>query len=819
MSITREGWKSQKILAQVCRQCLSKVVTTPVKQQTRQFGTQKVLFESEKATTPGPSLMETFRHELYQPTPIALRPNIPYSAWVKKTIVRRQGRKRILNMYQLMKNRHPNLLSQLSQRDLNSLVRIFITNPDDPSSNGPMQEAFQILQDLKKGTLFSQASFGQPEMELLIYLATELKYTRKALDLLSEATQLYQGQLSLTTFEHVFGLLSREKKSPKTIDVWLSRLANLGYQPSKSIVRSVVISKISNELDDAASYLRKHHPTTDLARLVNTHTEDARDLLDNALNVFAIDCLEEWRLNDARNIYLRKREVGMSTNVIVKRVMDKALHTGQVQAAERMLKDTIKLEDTFNVKLCSRKLIDWYLSYKDIKQAVLVWDQLEQHGLELNQEVMEELMIEAAKLKYHVDAMRLYRRCNDLYPTTTSIETAIYVFRSLVNTKDFVNAREIQGSIESALHQRKLTDQSARIATRALFGLSAQTGDVALFERIFETSEKLKLGLTHRGLTSLVAMYLRRGEVHLAKAAFQQVAARTNGPDVVDFNLLMRTIVMEEQRVDYDKIFEILTHMKLVDVQPDETTLRTMLMFYRSESEMQRSLYEKLLVNPTSISRFNQVYLNNLAFKNLLTEKTIAQVVGILKRGNRGELFPSEANTPILVNGATYSILLTAANENRDYTSIAELLIKDMLARGWKPKRLVYEELIRNLAKKGKIAKARKYIALMEKETGEKAGAETYTKLIDGFLYLKKPHLAKHVVLDDLIKNKIRFDEVVREKVKTVNTKLYYKKRRRIELREKRKIELQKKAELKLQKKAEELQKKAELKAEELKKK
>ncbi|GAA5800831.1 hypothetical protein HPULCUR_006270 [Helicostylum pulchrum] len=694
MSISRESWKSQKLLAQVCGQCLSKrILVTPVK-FSRGLGTQSV---KESSPAPVPSLLESFRQELYQPTHNDLA--LSYSPWVKKSIQRRQGRKKVLNMYQLMKNRHESLLSQLSQTDVDLLIQKFMTNPDDPSSNGPSTEAFDILQDLKEGQLFTQAKFRQEEMELMIYLATELKLTKKAMSLLTEATEQYD-QLNISCYEAVFGLLASQKKQMKKMDYWLQHLEKVGLQPTKSIVRSVVLSKLMlNQLEEASVFL--------------------------------------------------------------------PLFTGHVHTAERMLKDTITMEDIASASTCSKRLIQWYVSQKDMKHAMLVWEQMEHNGLIISQDVMEELLVHAAKLKYHVDTMKLYRRCNHLYPTST--EASIYVLQCMVRSKSFTNAALVRPDVESALN-KNIKPNLARVACKSLFSLSAQTGDINLFERVFGLSEKLKLSLTHHGLTSLTATYIKLGDVELAKQAFQTVASHTDGPDVVDFNLLMRMIVLEDGKVDYEKIFDVLKHMDLVNVTPNETTLRTMATFYKSESEMQVSLYQKLLQHPSSISRFNQIFLNNLALSSLLTRMDISKVAGVFFRNNRAELFPSEKNQRILVNGITYNVLLNKANEERGHTSIAERLLKDMFSRGLKPTREVYECIIRNLAKKGKITKARKYIAQMEHDTGEKANAATYTKLIDGFLYLNKPLLAKSVITEDMIKNNIPLDDVVEQKLKKIES-------------------------------------------------
>jgi hypothetical protein len=293
---------------------------------------------------------------------------------------------------------------------------------------------------------------------------------------------------------------------------------------------------------------------------------------------------------------------------------------------------------------------------------------------------------------------------------------------------------------------------NARIIIKSLFSLSAQTGNLELFESSFNTSEKLKLSLKHKGLTSLVACYLKRGDVRSAKAAFQSVAEHTDGPDVVDFNLLMRTVVLEDKGVNYDKIFDILKHMNLVNVTPDETTMRTMLKFYSSESDMQKSLYEKLLNNTEAISRFNHVYLNNIALKSLLTTKPVVDVYGLLARNNRQELFPTlEEKDVIHVNGITWNILLKEALKDIKHTSLVEKIIQDMSSRGMKPTAEVYQLLIKHLSRKGKIAKAKKYIYKMESETGEKSTFLVWNHLLQELILQKKYSSAQEIIKQDMM--------------------------------------------------------------------
>ncbi|KAI8642195.1 hypothetical protein BD408DRAFT_482945 [Parasitella parasitica] len=311
----------------------------------------------------------------------------------------------------------------------------------------------------------------------------------------------------------------------------------------------------------------------------------------------------------------------------------------------------------------------------------------------------------------------------------------------------------------------------ARTALRALFSLAAQTGRVDICEKALELNKRFDLSLTHIGLSSLIACYLNKGDVQSAKSTFKTVASHTNGPDVIDFNLLMRTTVMENKAAAYSKILDILTHMKLVSVVPDLSTMRTMLSSYDSSSNMRDSLYDKLLKSPTA-SQADQVYLNNIAITNLLPKKGIQKMTGLLLRNNRGELFPGQETQRIAVDGMTFKILLDAATADTKYANIAEKLFKSMRSRGMKPEKQVYENLITILARKGKIQKARKYITRMEHETGYKADVDTYTKLVDGLVGLGKPHLAKEIIVQDMPLNNIPINSTVIQKLKLIESKL-----------------------------------------------
>ncbi|GAN06627.1 hypothetical protein MAM1_0130c06114 [Mucor ambiguus] len=802
ISPSREGWKSQRLFAQICHSCLSRrtpVLTHHVRRNTSLASAAttstsaatststtiplKSVIRSHKPTHNKTSstsittrdkqkLLESLRNELYHhDTSTSLQSPDPristYSPLVRKAISRRESRKQLLEIYYLLKA-SPHHFAQLTQLDFDTLVSRLMSNPDDLTTNASMYEAYQILQDLKRRK-FKNAQYRLEDAEKMIYLAAELNYSKRAEDLLAETTAKWKT-VGMATYEAVMRVLSKNKQQDR-IDYWLKHIQKLDLAPTRSIVSSVIMCMIaSDQLEAAAHYLKRNHPGQDLAQLVTRYVADERQLLDEALNIFAVDCMGQWRLNDMRLIYMRKRHFGMSTFSVVKNLLDKSIHTGQLHTAEQLLSDALYMQDTTSAQVCSKKLIDWYISQKDIAHAVRVWEQMEEHNLAVPLHTMQVLLARAAKLRYHVDTMRLYKRCKELYPGFIQADTRVHVLRCLIRSKQYDTAQIVSLEVEKMVPDMK--PDLAKAAVRALFSLSAQTGQVDIFESAFQLNKQLELSLTHVGLSSLVACYLIKGDVQSAKSTFKIIAAHTSGPDVVDFNLLMRATVMEEDKATaYDKILDILTHMKLVNVSPDSSTMRTMLNSYNATSTMRDSLYDKLLNSP-SASRADQVFLNNIAITSLLKKKKIEFMVGLLFRDNRGELFPGQDDKHIEVNGLTFKILMDAATLDDKNSNIAEKLFKSMRSRGMKPEKETYEKLISMLARKGRLQKARKYITKMEAETGCKADVETYTKLVEGLLKMGKPHLAKEIILQDMPLNNIPLNNIILRKLRRIEKKL-----------------------------------------------
>ncbi|KAI7904440.1 uncharacterized protein BX663DRAFT_550820 [Cokeromyces recurvatus] len=788
--LTKKIWRSQRLFAKLCLDCLSKRSSSSgggggrssissskplIVQISRNMVTKKTEIptgysplQTNMIQTPvlHTKPLDNFRRELYQSLKSSDPTLLPYSSHVKKTILRRQLRKRLLENYQIIK-KQSHLVRQLTQQDMDRFIAHFTddAHPDDPLTYNTLRHAFYILADLKSDSLSSLTKFRLEDAEKMIYLASELGWDEEAEKLLTEAE--HKWSMSMAAYDSVFRVLSKKRRQDR-IDFWLSHLKSLEKTLTRDSVRSVIMCMMFNhQLQAAAEFLKINHPSQELTQLIDQHESNSHELLDKVFDLFALDCLEQGRLNEMRLIYMQKRQLDMSTRMIVKHLVTKCIYTGKSYIAENLLTDTLFMKDISNAQFCARKLIHWNVANTNIENAIHIWEKMEENKVDLPLDVIQSLIVAAAKKRHHVDTMRLYKKCQELYPGGMSSETRVYVFRSIVLSRQYNLALELSSEIESILPY--LDPNTARLAVRTLFRLCSHTGELELFERVFRYSETLGLSLTHRGLTSLISCYISRGDIDSAKAAFQSVATHTTGPDVVDFNLLLRIVAMEDNPVNPDKVYDILDHMKLVNVAPDETTLRTMLAFYSPESDMHKSIYDSLLTEANG-SRFDQVFLNNIALMNLLKRNHVGYVTNILLRNNRGNLFPSEQNKPIVCNDLTFKILLDVATKDPKYANIAEKLFKSMRTRGFKPPKEVYENLIYVVSMKGRISKARQYITQMENETGIKADERTYMKLVNGLLRLNKPDLAKDIIMQDMVSNDIPFSEAVLHKLKYIES-------------------------------------------------
>lgn len=753
-------------------------VLTPLPHQTKGLVTRaySTLTENVASTTsPFYERLKEFHDELYHPhtsTMTAATDNSKAietpleqdnrSDAVQMAISRRLGRKKLHDLYHQLT---PLELKQLTREDVDTMVARFCTNPDDPTSARAAFEALEILEDVKAQKIPS-VEFLVKDCERMVHFSTELKLPDKAERWVQYIGTHFKKKPSRESLEKLFALLA-ERGNQRRLRYWSKK-----YKPTRSMLKSNVLCLLKlGQMDEAVELLKttceSQFIEAELNEMVARYLE-GHELMEHVLDSFGIEAIKDWKLNEARSIYHQKQNYGLGTRTILRNLVPKCFYTGQIHTLEKTLNDAIGFNDISSAKYCANTLFRYYMKKKNITHAMSVWDTLERNHVKLDRGIYNELIFYLAKAKYHVDMMRLYRRYKELYPVVP--EMRIRVMRCLLRSRQFDQARSMTDDLLPQLKHMK--PSLARLTSRSLYSLCAQTGDTQLFEQVFSVSEELGYNTTHEALTSLIACYLTANNVPGAKAAFQSVATHTNGPDVVDFNLLMRTVVAEDTKIDYDKVLDILSHMNMVGVATDQSTLRTMLGFYPPKSPMRDELYSKLLAFPKATNN-DHIYLNNIALTNLLKLKPVDQVASILTQpDDRGRLFRSEKGKRIVRDDLSYQIILDAICKQPKYTYMINKLYKDMRARGFKPSVQSYEYMIDALAMSGRINKARQMIYDMETETGVKSNIVTWSKLVDGLLSINKPEAAKEIIVHDMKIRNFRLDNLVLERLNKIESLL-----------------------------------------------
>ncbi|KAL4212927.1 hypothetical protein CU097_007618 [Rhizopus azygosporus] len=713
--LQREGWRPQNHLFTklLCQNCLSRSMPPFYRRWASTIPQQKTVERN---------LLDHFREELYHPEKYVPDPNVQsYSPLVKTTITRRLTRKRLLKSYWRLKTKDPQRLAELTRQDIDQFISRFVVNSDDLVAKRPMVQIFYILQELKNGR-FEQVSFGPNEAEHMICLAAELKWTDKCLALLHEIALKQKLSLSIRTYDAVFQLLS-ENKNLQEMEFWLNHMKEQSIGLTERTIRSVFLCHLGRgQAGDGIAYVKQNAKGSKLLSLIDEYGDDKTELLPRLLSYFAMQALSEKQLYVARNIYIQKIELGLSSNSLLRRIMRACIQANELHTAEVVLRDTISIQDTKGAQLCADLLIDTLLHQRNIVHSVSVWQKMTQSGIELSQQTVDKLLVHCAKYKYHADVLRLYKRYQKVYPNM-SYEARVRAVRCMVLVREYPLAKKLAEGLVA--HIRNMDHRLGKLAARTFFSLSAKTGDIELFEQTFSQIEDLGPTIRHRGLTSLMACYIKRGDLLAAKSAFKSMADYTKGPDVVDFNLLMRTVLLEDKTINHEKILEILKHMALVNITPNQTTIRHMIQYYEQGSSMLNELYKKLLEMP--LRKSDQVILNNMAIDKLLTKYSVEYVANLFFKNDRGLILPGENGKAIDRDTITYKMLLSAClSDNKPSLTIAERLIKDMLSRGIKPSMKHYVMFIELLGKKGNFRKARKYIKNMEENTGEKPKPTLY---------------------------------------------------------------------------------------------
>ncbi|KAG0180546.1 hypothetical protein DFQ28_003720 [Apophysomyces sp. BC1034] len=671
-------------------------------------------------------------------------------------IGRRKRRLRLQKLYERVRI-HPSLLQQLTGDDFNALVTAFTPNPDNKLADNVVRVAVQILEDLS--TLNSlDVQLTKENAETLISFYRELGSVDRAENIIKH--MLNAGQKpSQETFAAFISLLSAGDRL-EDAEAWIARMkASHVWPPSEAAVGYMVEGWLRlGEKEKAISLLSQYPGDLDIVAHASEHEGGGYELLDAALDMFAKNCIRDWRLNDARKFYRRRRELGLKTRHIINRLLGKSLFTFQTSVAHALLKDTLNCGDKEGHRMVAKRLLTWYMSREDVKQAVELWEAVNGAEDVLGKELSSDLMTLLAKRKHHVDLIRLYRQYTTRYPSAMTLDLYTKTLRGLVRSKQHTLAREVFADLKSNLPSIGVNQK----VLLPLYSLCAQTGDIALFEEVLRMNEKAGQ-ISHNALTSLISCYITACDTTAALSVFKKLASHVFNPDVVDFNLLIRLTAQQENFTEFSKILGILEHMRMVGVSPDESTLRTLLDIYK-QGHIRDELFQKLLHDPGA-SKADQIWINNIALTRLMALTGPIRAAKLFLDNDRGALFQSTKGDKIEADYITYKLLIDGTIKSLRSMAMAQRLYVNMRSQGLKPSREIYHQMILGWARKGRLQRARRVMAEMEKETGVPADVRTYSMLIEGFLLLDRVDLAREVIDQDMANRDIKPDKVMLQRI------------------------------------------------------
>ncbi|KAI9028960.1 hypothetical protein CLU79DRAFT_736949 [Phycomyces nitens] len=662
---------------------------------------------------------------------------------VQKILARRKRRLVIFDLYSNLKNRR--LLGHLSHEDFRTLVSVLMSNPDNLQTKRLVGQAISVLQDLKQlSTEHAHLYFSLVDVETLVELYREI-------DAADEAARLLKNI-------HLLGIIPTEKSYGEMIAIlaktgdmesaegWLKTMKASGvWPPSTSTIGSMVQGWMGLGNETAALDFLREHPG-DALQNIDTTMDDQNALLDMALDVFFNDSLQRWRLNDCRTLYRLKKSRGYSTKSLLRRLTHKSIHTFQTTVASRLLKDTIDLKDSVGCGIVAGIMIKYFISTKNLATAVKICAKADELPTSLSVEHYTILLRQLSHAHYHTDLMIIYRQFYKKYPKSLDISLFTTVIFGLTKAKQYKNTLLVLKDLRESIPDDQLDDK----AFLAMYTLCAQAGYLDIFKQVFSLNKTLERPLTHKAYTSLMACYVTVNDPVAAKAVFQAIVSETKGPDTVDFNLLIRATALEKTDGDpLEKIFEIIRHMKTADLNPDQTTLRTLLGIYKN-GNMTKMLLAKLASDPDATHSDN-IWLNNLSLTRLLEFMPASKVAALFLSNKRSNLLASKTG-PIEADGMTYQILIDALTKSPANAQITEVLYKHIRSRGHKLSQALHSQIILVWARKGRLAKARKMIQRMEEETGEKADVNVFSMLISGYLAFNQRENAQRVIDEDLVK-------------------------------------------------------------------
>ncbi|OAD70384.1 hypothetical protein PHYBLDRAFT_60283 [Phycomyces blakesleeanus NRRL 1555(-)] len=712
-------------------------------------------------------LVTQFRLALYPP--LETQPqnknknnkNRKSSAIKQKTIIRRQRRKHLFERYTDLKKRR--LLNHLSYEDFRTLVAILIPNPDNQQAKPIVLQTISVLEDLKQLSAdHSHLQFSLTDVETLVSLYRETGATNDAALLLHNLHRLGTTPTE-RSYSDMIAMLAKAGDVESALG-WLKTIKASGvWPPSNSIKGSIVQAWLELGNDTAAiDFLREHpgdaiistsdtkpnsNPNHNNKININDINDDDKDaLLDMALDVFFNESLKRWRLNDCRAIYRLKQKRGYSTSSLLSRLTYKTIHTFQTHTSLNLLQDTLDLKDTAGCGIVAGQMIKYCISTKNLAMAVNICKHADHSQNSISVDHYTHLITKLAHARYSVDLMTIYRQFTQKYPQSLSISLYTTIIQGLTAAKQYHSALQVLGDLRQTIPDHQLDENSFL----PLYKLCAQAGYLDLFKQTFALNKSLGRPLTHKAFTSLMACYVTAKDPESAKAVFQAIMAETKGPDTVDFNLLIRATALEKTDGDsLEKIFEIIRHMKTADINPDQTTLRTLLDIYKT-GDLADMLLQKLINDPHATHSDN-IWLNNLSMTRLLKNTPPSTVASIFLSNKRDKLLKSSTKgVPIASDGMSYQILIDALTKSPTNVHIAESLYQHMHSRGHKASQSLHHQMILAWARKGRMAKARRMVVRMEEEIGEKAGIEAFSIIISGYLGHNQRENAQRIIDEDL---------------------------------------------------------------------
>ncbi|ORZ00299.1 hypothetical protein BCR43DRAFT_502071 [Syncephalastrum racemosum] len=657
--------------------------------------------------------------------------------------------------------RKRDVLEQLTKRDVEMLINTFTPNPDNPQARKACLFAIEVLEDIQ-ATQLPNLPFEEDDLEKLIYLYGEAGQVTKVEQLLQKSVAA-----GLVPTEDVYTTVIRLQAKAGDIDnalAWFKHMEEADVWPPPShVVEWIVAAHIqADQLNDAVQLLKTYPTHPHVVRAI-ARGLPVDEILNAALNRCAYSCVDRWRLNDALWFYHVKRKAGLTMRGPMRDILYKALYTNQRALAERTVESMIETQDK-NSAFIAQRLMRWYIRIHDVRHAIMLWDRMLEANIDLGEQDTARLLEKVALARYHVDLGRIYRYYTKHYSATPSPDMYDKILKGFLYSKRYKETEEIYQDMKAAVEPEAIETTTYE----ALYGLCAQTGNVTLFHEILQTQHQIGDKPSKKALTSLMASYLVQKDLESARKVYESIHLSEEGPDIVDYNLLLRLAAMEKDKVDKVRILEILKHMTADGIQPDQTTFRTLLGVYDDQA-MSKQLFKWLLERSQHLTRADNVWINNLALTLLVERCGPERAANVFLEGERLKMLRLALDDNIQIHDTqvylftddmTYKILLDALVPHPQYMAIVDALFKSMRARGFKPNVELYHGMVSGWASRGRIQRARQMMQTMQQDTGVAPDVTTYTRLIEGLVRVGKKDKVPQI-LEEMVQREIFPDAVL----------------------------------------------------------